>query len=145
MLPRPPVEWNSNRMGWNRYSCRFPSRSLVFPLLFTLVSSHRHSLSLCVCVRLTSCPCHRQVNFRSLTVIATNYARARSLQQNWTRFTAIRCTLIWMCSLYNHYFDRLICNGVTLTCELLLHLWGKEHYYNVRYFPGKWNYFLKKS
>lgn len=144
MLPRPPVEWNSNRMGWYRYSCRFPSRSLVFPFplpsfRLTVIPFH------CVCVRLTSYPCYRQVNFRSLTVIATNYARARSLQQNWTRFMAIRCTIIWMCSLYNHYFDRLICNGVTLTCELLLYLWGKEHYYNVRYFSEKWNYFLKKS
>ena len=47
------------------------------------------------CLRLPS-PCCRQVNFRSCTVIATNYGRSRAVEQGWTRITAtlVRCTAL---------------------------------------------------
>jgi hypothetical protein len=80
------MQWD----GMESILCTLLRVSLAcFSPLFTLVSPPLNPTP-CVCLWPPLSSCRRQVNFRSCTVIGTNYARTRSLQETWTDTTATR-------------------------------------------------------
>lgn len=80
-FPRSPVEWNSN-VGWDEIDTLYVAPHLAHTCSPSFLHSYRLPFSPypIECLRLPS-PCCRQVNFRSCTVIATNYGRSRAVEQ----------------------------------------------------------------
>jgi hypothetical protein len=83
-FPRSPVEWNSN-VGWDEIDTLYVAPHLAHMCSPSFLHSFRlpFNSSASECLRLSP-PCCRQVNFRRCTVIATNYGRARSVEQSRT-------------------------------------------------------------